>query len=129
MTDALHDPQAFLAAVVSSDDPAISIRERLDALKLLEDLGGLPHPACTCFGPEVAEMSQSELDIHTDMLLCDIVLGLQGKYPFEQWEPFGDATERFPHTVAAIGTYVEREAERLATERQDDRTTLAETGR
>ena len=62
-------------------------------------------------------MPQSELDSHTDALLRDIVLGLQGKYPFEEWEPFGDPTERFPHTVAAIGTYVEREAERLAVER------------
>ena len=129
MSDVASDPRGFLAAIVGSGDSSITVRERLDALKLLEDVGGLPHPACKCFGPEVAEMPQSELDSHTDALLRDIILGLQGKYPFEEWEPFGDPAERFPHTVAAIGTYVEREAERLAVERQDDRVAVAEAGR
>ena len=109
MSDVPGDPRGFLAAIVGSGDSSITVRERLDALKLLEDLGGLPHPACKCFGPEVDEASV-ELDSHTDALLRDIILGLQGKYPFEEWEPFGDPAQRFPHTVAAIGTYVEREA-------------------
>ena len=129
MSDVANDPRGFLAAIVSSGDPSITVRERLDALKLLEELGGLPHPACKCFGPEVAEMPQSELDNHTDALLRDIILGLQGQYPFEEWESFGDPMERFPHTVAAIGTYVAREAERRAVERQDDRVAVAEAGR
>ena len=49
VNDVLSDPQAFLAAVVNSADPSVSIRERLEALKLLDGMGGLPRPEIDLF--------------------------------------------------------------------------------
>ena len=79
----------YLRAVVESEDPRIGVGERLKAMELLDRLGAMRHPACRCFGEQVAEMDEAELRTWDDAALSDIVNALDLRGEKAGSDPYG----------------------------------------
>jgi hypothetical protein len=113
----VHDTRAFLESLVSSSDPAIGVRERLDALKLLSEMGGSPY--CKCFEAEVDELSSRELDhFLSDLPALDDITAAEVVERLTR--PTASARALYPRAAAALADYGEageRSKTRRATKR------------
>jgi hypothetical protein len=104
---ATENPRAFLEAVVNSTDPAVTLKERLDALRQLQELGLAA--GCRCFVREVEELDErevafleAELGGKVDVRLAEVVAEIE------------TGSRGYPRAGGAVRRLVRAEVERRA---------------